>query len=539
MNHQLFCIFAYLNSIDIDPKLNLLLVCNCTTTKDEIVRWTGIAVSLGLTLVVWNLSMYNGFCYDCPGFNLCENFQDGVVVLLNSPFPRTGGKGTMVPVEYLNGYDIFEAARRHGIRTYIINASTDPPATLVASLCMPMAELADTSIEAHSNRKSLSSAKHTGAVESPLCEHLAAQYERVVIKSTHVFTSPNEQNLLDKIPALEASLVKANPSHRYYHKYHFSPTKLSGSFLQSHQYGTIEVRRGLDSAYAMIAVRNWPLASQHTALQDAFAVYKLKPFQFKLQRFAVTLDEFSWAGVLSDLIDEQYAYHTHSKQYGQVPKDRLVRKMKVLKAFAAFDFTEVAKVAPAEPRTPGATRLLTLLVRIRAFASYHRGYLVGTSTLKEVVKDVCAAMLAAYFPTVDSRSEFRALRRNSTPKAFMNKAPIGAKLKEYCDPYDLGYTAADGVIAFNHTGTQIPMGVPAMLISTTAPTPHSPPTSSTISAHSTYTYSSTADQQADIARFAAITTFRKEETTSYYANSEGKVVLDSKAEQGAARKSFC
>lgn len=83
-----------------------------------------------MSCVVWNVSLFNGFSYSHNKYSLFDAaFKNGLVVFLNTPFevdddkPHYAEKASFLPLQYLNPCDIFEAARYHGIRTYVINST--------------------------------------------------------------------------------------------------------------------------------------------------------------------------------------------------------------------------------------------------------------------------------------------------------------------------------------------------------------------------------------------------------------------------------
>lgn len=133
MNHQsLVCIQRELYYIqmsearkpDLSSEKEMILVINSDTEREDIMYWISLINSLGYSVNMWNVSLYNGISYNQPGYSIVESCPDSVIIFLNNPMGKTNSSEILddfPPINFLEPAELFEAARRYGIRTYVVN----------------------------------------------------------------------------------------------------------------------------------------------------------------------------------------------------------------------------------------------------------------------------------------------------------------------------------------------------------------------------------------------------------------------------------
>lgn len=151
------------NVIDAD----ILLVINDCTTLQEIIHWKSIVAGIKRTVYIWNVSIYGGVTYNYSQFSFVEVFKKKVVIFLNNWFYRDDDSNWLNkefhPIQYLEEYEIFEAARRHNVRTYIINRPGQPKNFDFLKHIVPSANMRSDP-EHVSNRKGIYASANGGSI---------------------------------------------------------------------------------------------------------------------------------------------------------------------------------------------------------------------------------------------------------------------------------------------------------------------------------------------------------------------------------------
>lgn len=345
---------------------DVLLIINSDNTREEILYWMEIIQSLGFTVNVWNVSLYHGVAYNQNNYSILENCQDTLIIFLNTPFviPHSSEtQNVFQPLHYLQSSDIFEAARRYGIRTYVINggkglsasykndgdgsdlikqllrlstplrpsplradASSSVPSPSAPlpvaeayspsssgkggnSPYSPTSDVTESGSSKTTSRKSIFTLTKNEKGEeifdgrSDFLKSLLAQdrlrylrdeklfynsptsFQYILIKYYHVFTIPKEQKFHHRSEELVEMLIDYRPDRSYFIKKNYSgPKKTSGSFFKRYDCGEIEVRRGLDHTYAMIASRG---LTEKVKMIDGTTEVDLGTQQRQIDRFVI------------------------------------------------------------------------------------------------------------------------------------------------------------------------------------------------------------------------------------------------------------
>lgn len=415
---------------------NLLIVNSCATTREQMVHWNRIAKALNMSLVVWNVSMYNGFSYYYNKFDLLSPaFKNGLVIFLNVPFEIEPHKAyfnpanpMFAPLQYLNPCEIYEAARYHGIRTYVINTSASsqqPLAAIFPLQAMPCVEI-PLPQKGHKPVFSTTSASHQRD------ECIPQRYAYVNTLASGCCASNTAETFAKAFGELKEKVRKELPGQMYF----FKPMP------QQHE---IEVRRGLDTTHASIAVRNSPADSNHCSDVDLFVVVKLLSFPKKLQLFNELANPLIGDAILSDLADEQAVFFAHQKRYGPIPAGKLEHLLTANHALRHFDFKNVASVQG------GSQVLLSLLVRYRFLGSFYRAKSCFSSVIstKKVIRDAVMHVLHSYVKGTSLR-QFREMRRKYAKDTFNMNAVNESFHTQVVDTLKDPYKFATRGVQLNH-----------------------------------------------------------------------------------------
>ena len=407
---------------------DMILVINSDNTREEILYWIEIIQALGHSVNVWNVSLYNGISYDQPSYSLMRHCPDCTVIFLNNPFvvPNSSeAHQTFSSLNYLDPAEIFEAARRYGLRTYLVNAggkhntasyradgdgsdllqqlfqrsiplrpspfagSINPPVSPAGTASTSRSSTAagttedDTTIgededetstptsiqeteevkeivHAEAARGSMSLHAITALGDVPVADNQdpanakkkskskwfskkismttneqgqeifdgrsdflksllkrdrlrylrdekllpnhPTAYQYILLKYYHVFTIPKEHKFHDRASEFLDMLTNYRPDRAYFIKKNYSGAKKTkGTIFKRYDCGDIEVRRGLDHTYAMIASRGkidkltiegseLDLLSQQRQI-DMFVVLKLFPLHKKFTMLSQLLNQ--------------------------------------------------------------------------------------------------------------------------------------------------------------------------------------------------------------------------------------------------------
>lgn len=110
------------------PKLSndFLLVTNGTTTPTELNAWKSLALDLGLSFAVWDLSIYHHLFLSRPlasssRSTLLTDWENKLIVVLNKQGKSTGQYPVM-PFDRLTSADLDRALREHQAKVYVFGA---------------------------------------------------------------------------------------------------------------------------------------------------------------------------------------------------------------------------------------------------------------------------------------------------------------------------------------------------------------------------------------------------------------------------------
>ena len=358
---------------------DLLLVISSSTTRELVQHWKEIAALLGLGVSVWNVSVYNGFSYDDEACSAVESIPDGLVVFLNIAFFRDDNVRYLdkayLPIEYLSAEAMFEAARRHGVRTYVVNGPQHGSHTHISTFpkrALPLKPLPVAAGMKFHNRKAMVAAlkEEDGFVVD---EHLLSESATVMIKKAYLFGKPSQKSMQKKVTELLSTMKGVRPEREHFYASSYHPIKHGCKYglLRLYELGEAEVRRGLDRTHAAIANRDcFPDIEERDAQGalsdvDLFVTVKLLTFHRKLFLFNTmtsihtALHRTLGEAIVSDLADEQYIFVKQFERTRAPKAEELMEQMPLIKMFGSFDFSKLC-TRSAE----GAEKLKTIIIKV-------------------------------------------------------------------------------------------------------------------------------------------------------------------------------
>ena len=308
-----------------------LLVVSGSTTLAEVEYWRECFKGLGYGMCVFNVSLYHGLSYQFRSHEICKELVGRIVVVLNNRFYRDDATELLnkefYPLDYLENAEMFEAARRHSVRTYVINYTTAAvPVSLhhaeMSRFLMPMAALgvadkATRDAETFDGRTELAEDIISSGVARD--EQLPAKYQYCRIKLFRMLFAPKESDFDSRMLALAERLRSCRPDRTYFVAKAYAPAVKGDTskavYFKRYDCGNIEVRRGLDTTYASIAFasvrRTRPTEQSQTINQ--FVLLKLLPLATKLALFT-SIEPTDAAhyqvslAIASDIADEQHVF---------------------------------------------------------------------------------------------------------------------------------------------------------------------------------------------------------------------------------------
>jgi hypothetical protein len=281
-------------------------------------------------------------------------------------------------------------------------------------------------------------------------EHLTPYHQWISIRQTRLFTVP-DQNALDKrLRTFVSRLQDTCPLRQYFFFSHFKPSKIenSGTFFSRYIVGDIELRRGLDISYGMIACKNRLENAPLLIDSDRVTLIKLLPFSRKLELFSdlIPSEEFSLHSILgnmilSDICEEQatlinYYDRTRRKQM----EDYISVWSPTLKQFSKWDFHSLC----SSDNLKGKEAMKCLLFKLRIFYErYRKGFLGRTSRMAIYIHQICEEMRQTYVP---SYSMEQLQKQGNEWYTSIGKLPFDKLITFMRDPYRLTTQS----ITFNH-----------------------------------------------------------------------------------------
>jgi hypothetical protein len=430
-----------------------MLIVSGTTTAAEVDGWRACFKKIGFTMCVFNVSLYHGASYKFPSFNVCSELTGRIVVVLNSPFHRDDHTDLLntlyYPLDYLEQSEMFEAARRHGVRTYIVNYHTPTaPSEHHVNFQRYLLPMAAYGLDEVAREKGAYDGRNiygeaVQEQEAVREERLAENYEYVRVKLFRALFAPTESDFDMRLEALAERLGKIRPDRTYYlAKAYQSAVKGSvakGLLFKRYDCGHIEIRRGLDTTYACMAstsvTRSQP---PHTAVNE-FVLLKLLPLAKKLELFT-SLDPMKSGhyqvslAIISDIADEQNVFLNSVREQMVVfggKKGRVESWLTALGTLEKWDFSDLCQV-------PGGVDALTALVhKLCSMASqYNKVHMVKSNFLARAVLDACFNVMKGYLG-ITTEEEFK--EKVSTYNATQQLSKDDDLVMKYRDPHDCGH----------------------------------------------------------------------------------------------------
>lgn len=351
-----------------DANADLVLVTNNNTKPETVEQWMEKAKKMGMTLSVWNTSLYSGFSYKKKRqdqLNFIGQMQGKVMIILNNDM-NIGDKKTH-STDCLDAMEILEAAKDANISTYVIGG--------------------------HFNLKN---------AITPLV-HVSKNDETFTVEDRYLFwRQPKREDLMKKAVGISQKFQKENPEQRMVPIVHFDPErKTNGKFhlRPKWELGKVEARETLGQTQAHIALKNAHPDDAPVNNIDMFNVIKLMPFAKKLQYLDKAVQRgdndaatMISAAILSDLTDELLTY-AKEKWNGQYSKAKLAASLVNLKLLSEHPF------AASDHLSTILTNYSYIAARLPTnFDKYLFPFWCRRVRLRNICQQTVSAMLKQYFP---------------------------------------------------------------------------------------------------------------------------------------------
>jgi hypothetical protein len=343
---------------------DLLLVVNHRTTGEEVAAWRGVAESLGLSVVLWDVSLtgHLDLCAPVGGdAGLLEQLRGGTVVVLGHA--TSTAAGTASPHELLDKEQMHQALDA-GIHFLFVGHGPD-----LASACVRTSPAEE---HGHESPGALLDSLEAHGDPADVCG--AAPAHRIGF----FWERPFELDLAARATRLVEALARAFPERRYLVTYEPSvQTVWSVGLLKRWRMGSLTVRSTLGAARGALVHQRVQEATLHdpqwvSGPEGLMALLLAKSFEDKLTRFRDLLG--SEAGgltaigdaMLVDLANEQRAVLA-SAWRGGLSRSEVLRALAHLRLLAL----QASSLPPLEPDSAGGSAVLRLLARLSAFSSAH------------------------------------------------------------------------------------------------------------------------------------------------------------------------
>ena len=123
-------------SFEFRPNAELLLLVNSSVNKGEIDSWNAFANKYKIQMMIWNLSLYDGFSYflQLGDLNFIEMLKQKMVIVLNNPFKLDTAENQRVS-NMIPQKEFIEAAKNHQISTMFLSESSQ---TCLSNFMIPL-----------------------------------------------------------------------------------------------------------------------------------------------------------------------------------------------------------------------------------------------------------------------------------------------------------------------------------------------------------------------------------------------------------------
>lgn len=437
-----------------------MLIVSGTTTAIEVENWRKAFKNIGYTMCVFNVSLYHGASYKFPAFDICAQLPGRLVVILNNPFYRDDVISLLntpfYPLDYLEQAEMFEAARRHNVRTYVVNyASAAAPVSAhhkdFLKYVIPMASF-------NPDKEAFNAASFDGRTEmySHLREAgvgrdemLPESYQYCRIKLFRMLFAPKEQDFDNRMQALADRLASTRPDRTYFAAKAYEPAVKGSSakalLFKRYDCGHVEVRRGLDTTYAVLASTVVRRNQTTLPLVNEFVLLKLLPLRSKLNLFtSLSPQEHAHyqvsLAIISDIADEQNVFLNCVREQMVVWKDRkeqLGGWLTGLDTLQKFDFSDLCQIEG------GADALKTMLLKLCHMASqYNKAHMIKSNFLAKALLDTCFVVMKSYLNVLTEESFKETIDTFITAQQLSKDDDLLFKMR---DPHDCAHE-----VCFNH-----------------------------------------------------------------------------------------
>lgn len=401
---------------------NILLVVNSSTTEVIVNHWKQIANEANKIVSIWNVSHYRGVSYKNTSFDFTTIAKDGVVVFLNTIFSREEAvevNESYYADYYLAAATMFEAARKSGVRTYVIDQSDH--------LFSKKAEPGFTWPQVNAWDSPQQFVSHQSSNTKLNDQYIEPVSDVMKISMNKFFSKPTEKEFVSKFNSILDDLSKKHPNRRYHAYFSFDLQMGSGCCLKTYACGKVQINRGLDRIGSMLAIR---AVKDDTIISEAdrYLFVKLLKFEEKLDLFC-TIEPTSRMYkvveqmILSDLADEQRVYRGHARKH-KYTADKLQQDLNLLKIFVSYNFNQLFR------HIEGKKSLLEIVIKLGHLLNlYKYSILMSNKYFNKIGYKLLDTLLKRHFPTMTSSQYQGKIREYVTSL----KAPLESKSDDYIE----------------------------------------------------------------------------------------------------------
>ena len=389
-------------SFEFRPNAELLLLVNSSVNKGEIDSWNAFANKYKIQMMIWNLSLYDGFSYflQLGDLNFIEMLKQKMVIVLNNPFKLDTAENQRVS-NMIPEKKFIEAAKNHQISTMFLSESSQ---TCLSNFMIPLEKPSPPRIwKKFKDLIKVRKAEWLGLIEKkkipkkadlnqvqtlPMTdpafvsenEQMIESPQEAYFESIELFASyfpgskPKPQDIIQQINKMKKELGELFPDRTFYYFYSFLPKKI-GCFKWT--LGKVEIREGLNMDFKNEGRFGHAVKSNYrNELYDEFLVIKLLPFSKKLIWLVNNIDDNANVNILiqaltSDLVEEVVVYAKNN--WSKLLNCKLLEtKMVILNSFVDNDKLKIIMSTPNGRRIylEVILRYLSALAKLPSFIDY-------------------------------------------------------------------------------------------------------------------------------------------------------------------------
>ena len=283
-------------SFNMRPKAEFLLVTNSSVNRSEIESWRVFMRKFHTDMMIWNISLYNGFSYKMSlgNMNFAKMLKNKIVVILNNVF-KNELNDVNKPMDLIPKKEFFQSAKALGISTLFFGGGL-----IFGDFVRPNEQILDGAVNSENlyevleskwkkegedlkknckEKEKQDSAENQYTVKNDLNNPLADDFSKDELRPDNIAFAKHEDfkeedpknngyfqvitmkktfccgpnltkdNFVHEILKIKTRLNDLFPNHTYHFFYRMRPKLLKKSmgYCETFELGEVEIRRGIDS----------------------------------------------------------------------------------------------------------------------------------------------------------------------------------------------------------------------------------------------------------------------------------------------------